>query len=349
MNRKSMTMLGLAFASFLPVFGCNGQFPFGLIGGGSASRDVLPDAITLDISELGDEDTNAAKMKDEEAARCTGDPAIDRTLRAGVVVTHAFHRLADRALALGARIRNDIDDPTQTQVEGVFSVHGGMTAYKADFAAFDIDGDGTADGSGMANVEPVALRLWTDSGAGYQPFLCALVSTRPSTANLGKGEIFIMPSAAIADAPADFFVHVVYDRTDSAHKWNEAFTTGHMRPNVSTSTAHHRVDVRTDANDQVERTIRSTSTFSEHPLGFADYAFAAHFKRGGTAVLLSGLSTGGTTQVDFSNTCVDLSSCTIDAGGAACSDFDTQDMSFIDAAAASQLMFPADFPSTPTF
>lgn len=109
MNCKSMTMLGLAFASFLPVFGCNGQFPFGLIGGGSASRDVLPDAITLDISELGDEDTNAAKMKDEEAARCTGDPAIDRTLRAGVVVTHAFHRLADRALALGARIRNDID------------------------------------------------------------------------------------------------------------------------------------------------------------------------------------------------------------------------------------------------
>ena len=349
MNRKSMTMLGLAITSTFTLLGCNGQFPLGLIGGSAANRDVLPDAITLDISELGDEDTNAAKMKDETAARCTGDPAIDRTLRAGVVVTHAFHRLADRALALGARIRNDIDDPTQTQVEGTFPVLGGTTAYKADFAAFDIDGDGTADGSGMANVEPVAIRIWTDSGAGYQPFMCALVTTRPTTSNLGAGEFFTMPSAAIPDAPADFFVHVVYDRTDPAHKWNEAFTTGHMRPNVSTSTAHHRVDVRTNANDQVERTIRSTSTFSEHPLGFADYSFAAHFKRGGTAVLLSGLSTGGTTQVNFSNVCVDISSCTIDAGGTACSDFDTQDMSFIDAAAASQLMFPADFPSTPTF
>jgi hypothetical protein len=349
MNRKSMTMSGFAITAISTVLGCNGQFPLGLIGGGSANRDVLPDSITLDISELGDEESNAAKMKDEEAARCTGDPAIDRTLRAGAVVTHAFHRLTDRALALGARIRSDIDDPTQTQVEGMFPVLGGTTAYKADFAAFDIDGDGTADGSGMANVEPVALRIWTDSGAGYQPFLCALVTTRPSTANLGAGEIFIMPSSAIPDAPADFFVHVVYDRTDSAHKWNEAFTTGHMRPNVNTSTAHHRVDVRTNANDQVERTIRSTTTFSEHPLGFADYAFAAHFQRGGTAVLLSGLSTGGTTQVDFSNVCVDISSCTIDAGGTACSEFDTQDMSFIDAAAASQLMFPADFPSTPTF
>jgi len=288
-------------------------------------------------------------MKDDTAAHCTGDPAIDRTLRAGAVFLHGFHRLADRALALGARIRNDISSPDQSQIQGTFPVHGGVVTYKADFGAFDIDGDGIADGSGMANVEPVAVRIWADNGAGYQRFLCALVTTRPSTNNLGAGELFTQPSAAVSDAPSDFLVHVYYDRTDSSHKWNEAFVKGHLRPNVNVSTSHDRVDVRAIADQPIEKTIRSTATFNEHPLGFADYSFAAHFQRGGHAVLLSGLSTGGSTQVDFTNTCVDLESCVIDAGGSACASFDTQDMDFIDPPTSADTEFPADFPETPTF
>lgn len=347
-KRTSIRMFGSMLGAAALAAACNSQFPLGSLGG-SASRDVLPDAVTLDISEVGDEETNAAKMKNDEAARCTGDPAIDHTLRAGAVVMHGFHRLADRAMALGARIRLDIDDPTQTQVEGMFPVLGGVVNYKADFAAFDIDGDGVVDGSGMANVEPVALRIWTDNGAGYQRFLCALVTTRPSTSNVGAGEVFTQPSAAVPDAPADFFAHVIYDRTDPAHKWNEAFTTGRMRSNVQMSSARHRVDVRTNASDQIEKTIRSTTTFTQHPLGFADYSFAGHFQRGGQAVLLSGLSTGGTIQVNFNNVCVDLSTCAVDGGGTACAGFDTQDMTFLTPATAADLMFPADFPETPTF
>lgn len=348
MNRTSLKMSGVAFGAVAFAVACNSQVPLGSLGG-NTHRDVLPDAIAIDIGEVGDEEANAAKMKNDDAARCTGDPAIDRTLRAGAVCLHGFHRLADRALALGARIRLDIDDPTQTQVEGTFPVLGGTVNYKADFAAFDIDGDGVVDGSGMTNVEPVALRIWTDNGAGYQRFLCALVTTRPSTDNLGAGEFFTQPSAAVPDAPADFFAHVIYDRTDPAHKWNEAFTTGRMRADVNMSSARHRVDVRTNASSQIEKTIRSTTTFSQHPLGFADYSFAGHFQRGGLAVLLSGLSTGGSMNVNIDNVCVDLSTCTIDGAGTACAGFDTQDMTFLTPASAAELMFPADFPGTPTF
>jgi len=121
---------------------CNSQFPF---GGSSAALEILPDSVTLEVDEVGDETANAAKVKDD--ARCTGDPALDRTLRAGALVIHSFHRLADRGLALGARLRQDLDHPEQTQVEGTFNVFSGPVAYKADFAGFDFDGDGAQVGS----------------------------------------------------------------------------------------------------------------------------------------------------------------------------------------------------------
>lgn len=330
---------------------CNTQFPIGDTGNSNAAKDIMPGGLTLEISEVGDEDSNAAKSKDGEAARCTGDPAIDRTLRAGVVVLHAFHRVADRALALGAKIKLDIVDPNQSQVEGQFMAFGEPVSYKADFSAFDIDGDGVADGSGMANVEPVALRMWVDKGDGngFQQFLCALITTRPGTDNLGAGEIFCRPLAADKIASPDLQVRVTYDRTDPAHKWNDAYVSGRVRDEVQMSIGRHRIDVRGTEDGNVEKTIRSSTVFTQHPLGFANYQFAAHFQRGGGTVLLSGESTGGSTQVDFDNVCVDIASCIVDAGGSSCSAFDTQDMNFLDPPLGGEANFPADFPTSPTF
>lgn len=360
------TSIFSALASVL-IMACNSQLPSGLSGTEeeiATARAVLPEAITLDVGEMGDEESNSAKAKSAETARCTGEPAIDRTLKAGAATIHAFHRLADRALALGARLRHDITDPTQTQIEGVLRHFGQEIPYKADFAPFDIDGDGVADGSGMANVEPVALRMWTDTGEGYQRFICALITTRPTRDNLGAGEVYTKPIAGghpphegHANAmeqghppvSPDAFVHVVYDRTDAAHKWNEAFVTGHMREDVSVSSAHHRIDVRGIETEKIEKTIRSTTAFAEHPMGIESHSFALHFQRGAGLALLSGASTGGSVQRSFDNVCVDVWSCTIDPSGAACAEFDTQDMAFIDPPADIDLEFPVDFPETPTF
>lgn len=341
MHRFFVTCLGIAvFAT-----GCD-SLPLSFSVGGASELRILPDSVTLDVSEVGDEETNAAKARHDE--RCTGDPALDRTLRAGAVVIHAFHRLADRALALGARIRLDLTDPEQSQVSGTFFVFGQAVSYKADFSPFDFDGDGTADGSGTPGQTPVALRIWVDRGNGFERFLAALVTARPTASEGGAGELYVKPAAAHSDLNDDLALYVAWNRTDPSHRWNEAFVTGHVRPDTVLTMGHHRVDVRTDAAGLVEKTIRSTTVFSNHPLGFENYQFAAHFRRGAPKVLLSGLSTGGTIQVNFSNVCVDLATCTVDTGGG-CDDFDVQDMDFLSAPTGSETAFPADFPDDPTF
>lgn len=344
---------------------CNSGLLGGAFLGGSGSTvaQILPEAISLEIQELGNEENNAAKSKNNE--RCTGNPALDRTLRAGALVLHAFHRLADRGIALGAKIRNDMTDPAQTQVSGNLFPPGMTVPYKADFGAFDFDGDGTADGSGLANVEPVAVRIWVDKGSGYERFMCALVATRPTNANLGAGQMYFKPIAPHRDMPPpqggnasmggaggappeDVQIFVKWDRTDATHKWNEAYISGHLRPDVHIGSGHQRVDVRSADGTTIEKTVRSSDTFTDHPLGFENYQFSSHFRRGESNVLLSGLSTGGTMQVGFTNVCVNVATCVLDTQGA-CSTFDTQDMAFIEAPAGGETDFPAGFPDTPTF
>jgi hypothetical protein len=369
MKRQSAMACSLAVSSvaIAAMFACNSQLPVASLPGAvtvetdGQARRILPDSVSLDISEVGTESQNAARVHGPD--RCVGIPVLDRTLRAGAHVIHSFHRLADRGLRLAARVNMDLGDSGLTQIEGTLLVHGQPVPYKADFAPFDVDGDGNPDGSGLPDVEPVALRMWVASGEGFERFFAAMVAVRPSSENLGAGEFFVRPGAPrpnIDDAPlhdgatdgflppADLQIYVKYDRTGDAHKWNEAFVTGRLSDGVYLLDGHQRIDVRLAETDPVEKTIRSTSNFAENPHGFENYAFAAHFLRGESFVLLSGLSTGGTMQVDFSGVCVNLAECVIDVSGG-CADFDTQDMAFLDAPVGGETDFPADFPEAPTF
>lgn len=333
---------------------CNGV-PGGLFGGlnnnggdQSAVAKFLPEGVSLDVSELPDDDASAGDKAKNDAAMGITTP-YQRTLHSAARIIHNFHRLADRSLALGAVIRNDMTDPSQTQVSGTFNVNGMPVAYKADFAAFDIDGDGTADGSGNAVDTPVAVRIWTDRGNGYERFLCALVTTKPSTDNLGAGKMFAKPGAARPDAPADFQAFVEWDRTDSAHKWNEAFISGALRDVLKLNNSHQRVDVRVDGStSELEKTVRSATEFADNPYGMTSITSSVHFKPGSGYALMSSdaVTTGGT--FGFTEVCVDLENQVLATGGE-CSAFDSQDMSFIDPPATGASDFPADFPETPTF
>lgn len=325
---------------------CDGSFLGGVVGGDTVAS-FLPDDISLDISELPDSDTATAKASNSDLS-ITGVGAYDKTLRATGAVMHAFHRMANRALALGAAVKKDIQDPDANQFADTITVNGQEVAYRADFSPFDIDGDGTDDGSGKVNQEPVALRMWVDRGNGFERFLCALVTTRPSDANIGAGQVYVKPNAANADLFADLMIFAKWDRTDAAHKWNEAYVSGQVRPNYVMSSSHQRVDIRTMTDDSVEKTVRSTSNFTQNPFGFDTYAFSSHWRRGLGAVLISGQSTGGTTQVDFSNVCVSLTDRTVVTDGT-CDGFDTQDVAFLPAPSGGETDFPADFPAQPTF
>lgn len=345
--RKGRIILGFAGILGLTAAACNGLFLGGLGGSSTAPAAFLPTDVTLDISELPDSDTAGAKVINSAAA-ITGTVAYDRTLRASGAILHAFHRVARKSLALGAVVRDDFTSPDQTQVSGKFMADGQEVSYRADFAAFDFDGDGQADGSGSAGVEPVAMRMWVDRGNGFERFLAALVTVRPTTANLGVGEMVFKPGAARAASFQDLQVRMMWNRTDPAHKWNEAFVSGQIRQAYSMSTGHQRVDVRTMADGSIEKTVRSTSNFTASPAGFDTYSFWSHYRRGSGVVLMSGQSTGGTAQVSFDNICVSLTDFSLDTTGG-CDNLDTSDNTFLDTPTGNETDFPADFPATPTF
>ncbi|MFQ5501677.1 MAG: hypothetical protein ACE5EQ_05175 [Phycisphaerae bacterium] len=346
MGKKQWVWAGIMCFGLVAV-ACNGNFLGGIFGGDETVASFLPDDISLDISELPDSDTATGKASNSDLA-ITGVSAYDKTLRATGAIMHAFHRMANKAFALGAAVKLDIDDANANQIADTITVNGVEVAYRADFSAFDIDGDGTADGSGKINQEPVALRMWVDRGNGFERFLCALVSTRPTTANIGAGQVFVKPNAANGNLFADLMIFTKWDRTDTAHKWNEAFVSGQVRPNYVMSASHQRVDIRTQTDGTVEKTVRSTSKFTSSPFGFDTYSFSSHWKKGSGAVLISGLSTGGIAQVDFTDVCVSLTDRTLATTGA-CDGFDTQDNAFLSAPVGTENDFPADFPAQPTF
>lgn len=306
---------------------------------------LFPESIALDISELPDDSTDPGGKSAPQVTEYLG---IRRTLAASATIIGAFHNLADRSLALARRISIDMTDPAQVQVQGTFLADFQPVLYKADFSAFDIDGDGIADGSGNAVDLPVAVRIWTDRGEGYSQFLCALVTTKPSLENLGAGRMFVRPHAARADAYADFQFQAVWDRTNPAHKWNEAYLTGQVAPQYAMSISYKRVDTRTYEDESVEKTVRSNSSLTMSYAGFEEYDFASHFRRFDPYVLLDAVSTGGTLEIALDDVCVDLMLAQVNEEGA-CDGLDLTDFTPLAEPSGDEPLFPAGFPAQPTF
>ncbi|MBK8270243.1 MAG: hypothetical protein IPK83_18895 [Planctomycetes bacterium] len=169
MLTKLRTFFALgAFTTLL--LGCDGVINLPNGNNTDEVAQFMPDDVTLDVSELPDEDATAKSINS-----AMPNPETQRRGNAmnncgGMI--HGFHHAAARALALGAKIRDDMTGPDNVFVAGEFSVGRRTVKYLADFSAFDFDGDGTADGSGNAVDVPVALRMWTDRGKLSNNFFC---------------------------------------------------------------------------------------------------------------------------------------------------------------------------------
>lgn len=311
---------------------------------------ILPTALMFDVSELPDDDaTDDATAKRLDAQMRDGLFGARRTIGSAMAVVHSFHRLANRSLALAARINDDLTDPNDPQLAGELRLNGQLISYKADFSAFDIDGDGTPDGSGLPLVEPVALRMWIDAGEGYVPFLCALITQRPSSTDLGAGQLYGHPlggNRVVFGDDVQFFVQ--WDRTDATHRWHEGWVAGQVRPHYDITASHQRVDVRENATGGWERTVRSSSTLADTPRGFDTYQFITHNLIGNPAVLFSALSTGGVRNVDLDQVCLQAMGDDLDPV-VGCEDFDLQDYQYLPFPTGDETAFPADFPASPTF
>ncbi|HPF40137.1 MAG TPA: hypothetical protein P5081_22565 [Phycisphaerae bacterium] len=311
-----------------------------------AVEQFIPSDITLDVSELPNEDTSSSKLN-QSAATITGQNAQDRATRAMSRVMNMFQGAAQRSMALAAVINEDMEAADVTEVYGDFSVNSVTVNYRCDFAAFDFDGDNVADGSGNAVTEPIAIRVWVDRGDGFERFLCALVTTKPSTDNAGKGAMYCRPAAARSTEYTDLMVYTEWDRTETNHKWNLAWVTGQLGEAYSFENAVMRVDHRTDG-DTTGKTVRATTMFSDSPYGFNTFSAAGHWERGSAAMLLKAQASGGITQLDFDEVCVSLTDFDT-TNTTLCEDFDTQDMTYLDAADGTETDWPAGFPAEPTF
>jgi hypothetical protein len=341
--RIALVLITLPVAALLLTTG--GCPPDGSLGGPPV-RPFLPAALTLNVSELP-EDADSATAKLSTQCHLDGRDLYDAVVRSAASVVLRFQHLADRALALAAVINEDLTDPNQTQVSGTFDVAGQTVTYKADFAAFDFDGDGTADGSGTARDLPVVVRIWTDRGTGFAPFLCALVTQRPAADNVGAGRLFLRPGAMHGDVPADVQFYVEYDRTDPAHQWNFAYVSGTVHPRHVLTGGVARIDVRTGSAG-VEKTVRGAYQFAEDLYGFDTFRAAVHYLEGGAGMLASAEATGGIAQASFTNLCVNLLDRALATDGE-CADFDLQDMSLLDLPPDGATALPAGFPAQPTF
>ncbi len=350
MMTKRFRALLAAAALTVVAAGCDGVGLLPDFGNPEPIAQFMPGDVTLDVGELPDGDS--AKSINSAMAQ----PDVQRRSNAlntcgGVV--HGFHRAAARALALGAAIRNDMTSPDNIRVAGEFTVGSRTVAYLADFSAFDFDGDGNPDGSGNAVDVPVALRIWADRGDGYQQFLCALITVKPTEStngepgHLGAGRAYVRPASPREDESADLQIFMAWDRTNPAHKWNDAYISGNLGGRLNFESSHHRVDHRTYEDEHVEKTVRSSANFAENPFNFETFKSSAHFSRGAPAALFSVEATGSNVTISFTDQCVNFESSELDAE--ACADFDTSDVGFIAEPQGDETAFPSGFPADPTF
>lgn len=368
----AVAALSLALIAGCPMAGTNGAnnnrnqsaANTGATGGNAeVVSQVFAESLGVDLSELPDDTTDESSTKpigtsqlvegpnaNNSNTNSSGNPfaGVRRSLVAATGIINGFHHSADRALALARKITRDMTDRNQTQVEGEFLIGAQRVAYKADFGAFDLNGDGTPDGSGTAFQTPVVVRVWTDQGTGFARFLCALVATKPSNGNVGAGQLWVHPSTARPDAFDDLQIYIAWDRTDTTHEWNEAFVSGQVTRAYALDIGHQRVDLRPSAAGTPTKTVRSTSNITQSVAGFAQYQLATHYERGQPNVLVSALSTGGSVQVALTNVCVNLAQQALAAAGA-CDGFDLQDFAFLPFPTGEENNFPAAFAETPSF
>lgn len=309
----------------------------------SAVGDIFPNSLSLDTGALPDDSNSKQDLNSQVSQN-----VYRRTLISTGAVLNAFHRYADRAVLVAKKIQAKITDPNQTNVTGSFLLNGVSVSYKADFSAFDIDGDGTPDGSGTAAVDPVAVRMWVDRGAGYQPFLCALITHRPANGNLGAGVIYAHPNAVFATAADTFYYSLNWDRTDSSHKWNVANLTGRVREFYTLTTGVYRVDQRLESDNTINKTVRANAQFTDTNVRVSHLDDSVIFRSGSGKARMTSASSDGAIDISITDACVDLTSFSEVKDGS-CDAFDTQDAALLPDPSGTETTLPADFPATPTF
>jgi hypothetical protein len=342
------TGLGLLVAT-IAMLGCGAAGPTGTGDGGktgsnSTTAKVLPSALTLNVDEFPLDATP------ENAKMMAGMPGMGngRFCVLNGTIAHRFQALVDEGLTLAAKINDVLGQLQGSTLAGTIPVRGTNVAFKVDFSAFDIDGDGTADGSGKPNELPIAIRMWVDpNGSGqYQRLLCALITAKPDATTEGAGKLYLYPHLLAPGVSSDFYAYVAWDRTDATDKWNEGWFKGTLRGGYRMTGSHARVDLATLDNGQTQKTIRDTGTLVDNPMGVSDLGCALRTLVGLDSAIMNVKATGTNLNAQI-GMCISLGDCSLKGGD--CSSIDSTGMDFLAAPTGTETNWPAAFPETPTF
>jgi len=344
MSIRQVMWLSLAVATI--VGGCG--LP-GVLDGhvaGSNLRAILPDALTLAVDEFPDDATDPDAGPAEGAGRIFQDTDERSCLAIGAIL-HGFQRLLDRGLALSRAVNSDLQDPADPHLEATMIVDGQQITYKADFSPFDIDGDGTSDGSGRFDTEPVAVRMWVLKQSGAEQFLCALIITRPSAQNVGAGQMYMQPGVISSSVSPEFRIFASWDRTDPQSRWNEAYTLGTLRGNLQADSGHHRVEIIMLDDGSEQKTLSSVTNINASDYGFSALRFVGRTIVGSGVALVS-VEGVGQPGIAVTDQCISVPGCE-PAQDDSCGSIDTDGFDFLSPPTGSETDWPADYPAQPTF
>lgn len=307
---------------------------------------VLPTGLALNISEFPDDNVDPDQASTSSARPF--DSANERSCATGGAMVHGFHRLLDRGLAVAASVNADMSSLRGPRRTGLLSVpsRGGVTYY-ADFTAFDFNGDGQLDGTGRADVAPVALRLWVMRDGEPRRFLCALITRLPNESNSGAGELYMHPGTVHPQVASDFRIRVAWDHTNEAYRWNQAYTVGALRGNLTVDAGHHLVEHTLLEDGAVQKTVRSTAMVNRSDFDVTEVRYSGR-TLAGSGVAVINASGSGSVALSVSGVCIALPGCAaVDAQQ--CAGIHIADLVFLAPPTGTETDWPADFPEEPTF
>lgn len=304
---------------------------------------IFPRTVRIDTSKIQSQESASASLVGSGGT-------FSEVIAAGADLADATNDLLDAILGAIEDLSITISAATTTFQDTVTD-EAGTFNVKIDFADFDLDDNGADEGcSGHTATLPICFRVWLDG----ERFMAGKFTQYPTETNPGSGEFRIGVNSDVDAAGEDLFVASVYDHSNASDKATELFMAG-FQTFDETSDAFLAVHIELD-QEGADATARKTinvngdtgpsASQTDHLEYLGRYLENADFWGGSSTVVTS----GGTTA-SFSDVCAVISTGNEATDPDSCEDLniDVGGVAFTDPVTVSDIAFPSDFPSSPTF
>jgi hypothetical protein len=258
--------------------------------GGDSVGQLLPESVSLDVAEFADGGgaglPYANEMPQEGSVESIGrestrtlnqlDEIMRRFSQINPLITDPNVTQVSGTILWDTRVEGATQGPNQSRLPNPGAGTGEERLIKIDFAAFDFNGDGANEGSGLPLQAPVALRVWVTDGAGeFKPAACGLVTALATDDNAGAGALLTLSYAR--NAAGDIAI-IQWSQADPSDKrlWSWDEHPGMNGWGYSAFLVQHRV-----VGDLLEKTVKSNIDDNSVEARYYETASAGYCREGG--------------------------------------------------------------------